>query len=161
MNRKCPHGVRWYHASIKCFNCTLEVLQEEELHKKEKDMINTISESQTPTNFPVQGTSPNVWFFLTQKDAVPPYQAYDNNTGYDLTATDTFTIKPQTLAIIPTGVVFDILKGYYGQIHPKSGLALKNDLTTDGGVIDTGYKSKVKVLIRNYSKIQPIIIQKG
>src|SRR4051812_7790747 len=71
------------------------------------------------------------------------------------------TIEPQTLAVIPIGVAFDIPKGLYGQILPKSGLAMKKELTTDGGVIDPGFKSEVKVLLRNCSKIRPITIQKG
>src|SRR3982751_3666640 len=92
---------------------------------------------------------------------MPPYQAYEDDAGYDLTATETFEIRPQTLAVIPTGVAFDIPKGYYGQIHPKSGLALKKDLTTDGGVIDAGYKSEVKVLLRNCSKTRTVTIPQG
>ena len=89
-----PHGIRWYHASTKCFNCTLDILKEEKQLKKEKDMINMISEdrSLTPPGPAAQGSSPNVYFFLTQKDTTPPYQAYEDDTGYDLITIDTIII---------------------------------------------------------------------
>jgi deoxyuridine 5'-triphosphate nucleotidohydrolase len=165
INGICPHGIRWYHASTECINCSIKALQDEERQKMEaQPTIYVISDTRPPSpeapSFN-QDDSPRVRFFLTKKDAVPPFRAYEDDAGYDLTATEKFVIEPQTLAVVPTGVAFDIPRGFYGQIHPKSGLASKEELTTDGGVIDAGYKSEVKVLLRNCSKIRNVTIQKG
>ena len=97
-------------------------------------MINVVENSLPPP--PDQEAPPQVRFYLTHKDAVAPFRAYEDDAGYDLTSLINITIEPQTLAVVPIGVAFDIPKGLYGQILPKSGLALKKELTTDGGIID-------------------------
>ena len=44
-----------------------------------------------------------------------------------------------------------IPKGYYGEICPRSGLALKNGVVAFNGTIDSGYLGVVYVLLFNFS----------
>ena len=42
--------------------------------------------------------------------------------------------------------------GYYGRIAPRSGLAVKNGIDVMAGVVDSGYRGEVKVLLINLTK---------
>lgn len=55
--------------------------------------------------------------------------------------------------MIPTGLYFEIPKGYEVQIRPRSGLAAKEGLTVLNapGTIDSDYRGEVKVILYNTS----------
>ncbi len=57
--------------------------------------------------------------------------------------------------MVPTGLKFDIPKGYSVRIHPRSGLSLKSGLilANSEGVIDSDYTDEVFVLIWNISDV--------
>ena len=44
-----------------------------------------------------------------------------------------------------------IPKGYYGEISPRSGIALKNGVVAFNGTVDSGYLGVVYVLLFNFS----------
>jgi len=54
-------------------------------------------------------------------------------------------------AIIPTGLILDIPKGYSVRIHPRSGLAIKHGIIISNceGVIDSDYVDELMILITN------------
>lgn len=56
-------------------------------------------------------------------------------------------------AIIPTGIVFDIPRGYSVRIHPRSGLSIKKGFIVANceGVIDSDYFHEIKALMVNNS----------
>ena len=76
-------------------------------------------------------------------------------------------------ALIPTGIILDIPKGYSVRIHPRSGNALKRgiSLTNSEGIIDSDYRGYVMVLlmnmnssvfnIRNGERIAQLLIEKN
>ena len=43
----------------------------------------------------------------------------------------------------------EIPQGFYGRIAPRSGLACKNGIDVMAGVIDSGYRGEIKVLLIN------------
>jgi len=102
-------------------------------------------------------------------EAKLPTRAHDGDAGLDLYAIDYHSIAPYQQALIGTGIKIVIPFGYAGLIWDKSGLATQG-LTTLGGVIDTGYRGEIKVVLKNLSedicniipgqKIAQIIIQK-
>ena len=56
--------------------------------------------------------------------------------------------------LIPTGLFFELPKGYELQIRPRSGLAYKHGVTVlnSPGTVDNGYRGEIKVLLINLSK---------
>ena len=101
-----------------------------------------------------------VEYLLLSKNAAPPSQAYEGDAGYDLAATETIVIQPRTLAIVPSGIAFNIPPGYYGQILSRSGLVIAG-LEAKGGVIDPSYKAEVKMMLYNRNEGNPITITTG
>ena len=63
-------------------------------------------------------------------------------------------IEPGASALIPTGLRFAIPAGYEIQIRPRSGLALKNQVTVlnSPGTIDADYRGEVGVILINHGK---------
>lgn len=75
-----------------------------------------------------------------------------SDAGYDLFALHDVSINPQTRELIDTGVRVEISPGYYGRVAPRSGLALKEWLDIGGGVIDSGYRNSIGVILINNSQ---------
>ena len=78
-----------------------------------------------------------------------PTRANDSDAGYDLYSTESLPITPSSRQAICTGICVEIPKGYYGRIAPRSGLALKAGVDVLGGVIDSGYRDEIKVILIN------------
>ena len=62
-------------------------------------------------------------------------------------------VNPDERVLIPTGLVFDIPKGYSVRLYPRSSLALKQGLTlaNNVGIIDWDYVEPVFAMIVNIS----------
>ena len=79
---------------------------------------------------------------LSEKAKVPS-QATFSDAGYDLFATDTYTLKPGERKLYKTNISTAIPHGYYGRIAPRSGLAYKHGIDVLAGVIDSGYRGDI------------------
>jgi dUTP pyrophosphatase len=87
-----------------------------------------------------------------------PAPAYETEgaAGVDLIAalpdTEPLLIAPRGWAAIPTGLVFEIPRGYQGEVRPRSGLALRHAVTVLNapGTIDSDYRGEVRVLLVNF-----------
>ncbi len=82
-------------------------------------------------------------------EAKIPSRANDNDAGYDLYSTESTPLTPLSRQSICTGICVEIPKGYYGRVAPRSGLALKAGIDVLGGVIDSGYRDEIKVILIN------------
>ena len=82
-------------------------------------------------------------------DARLPEYAHPGDAGMDLFSVETCVIAPGTRKLIGTGVAMKIPSGYVGLIWDKSGLAYKKGMTMLGGVIDSGYRGEIKVVMQN------------
>ena len=80
-----------------------------------------------------------------------PLKMYLDSAGYDLFASVSFCILKWSRASINTGIRLQIPKGFYGEIKPRSGLALKNGLFAFNGTVDAGYTGFVYVILFNNS----------
>ncbi len=71
-------------------------------------------------------------------------------------------IEPGASALIPTGLRFAIPAGFEIQVRPRSGLALKNQITVlnTPGTIDADYRGEVGVILINHGK-NPFIVTPG
>ncbi len=91
--------------------------------------------------------------FNKEADCVIPQYATLDSSGMDLasSSSDTIIIKSGQFTLIPTNLIFEIPRGYEGQVRPRSGLALKHGITVlnSPGTIDSDYRGEVKVLLIN------------
>ena len=81
--------------------------------------------------------------------AVCPSRNTETDAGYDLYSTTSYSINPLERKLVSTGIKIHIPEGYYGRIAPRSGLAVKKGLDVMAGVIDSGYRGEIKVLLVN------------
>ncbi|SHE67112.1 deoxyuridine 5'-triphosphate nucleotidohydrolase [Seinonella peptonophila] len=83
------------------------------------------------------------------------------SAGFDLSAAidELMVIKPGETRLVPTGLAFEITGGYEIQIRPRSGLALKNQVTVlnSPGTIDCDFRGEVGVILTNLGKSSFII----
>jgi dUTP pyrophosphatase len=73
--------------------------------------------------------------------------------SFDENNTPQVTIPSYFRVLIPTGLVFDIPKGYSIRIHPRSGLSFKQGivLANSEGVIDSDYIHECFIMVKNDS----------
>lgn len=94
----------------------------------------------------------------------PPVYATANAAGADVKAhlLEPLVLAPGSSALIPTGLRFEIPHGYEIQVRPRSGLALKNQVTVlnTPGTIDADYRGEVGVILMNHGK-QDFIVTPG
>lgn len=86
---------------------------------------------------------------LLNKMAKVPYRAHPNDAGADLFSIEHCVISPGERRPISTGISLEIPEGYYGRIAPRSGLAAKNGIDVLAGVVDSGYRGDIKVVLLN------------
>jgi dUTP pyrophosphatase len=95
--------------------------------------------------------------FVVCNEAIPlPLYASSGASGADVYANleMNLVIKSRESALIPTGLFFEIPEGYEIQVRPRSGLALKNQITVlnTPGTIDSDYRGELKVILINHGK---------
>jgi dUTP pyrophosphatase len=97
--------------------------------------------------------------------ALPAYQS-DDAAGLDLAAAvpeeQPLTLAPGTRALVPTGLVLELPRGFEGQVRPRSGLAMRHGVTVlnSPGTIDADYRGEVQVLLVNLGDA-PFSIARG
>ena len=77
-----------------------------------------------------------------------PSKAYDNDAGFDLYAAEDFVVPAGGSYTTDTGVHMAIPEGYCGLIVSKSGLNVKNGLTSTG-LVDAGYVGSIRIKLYN------------
>ena len=92
-----------------------------------------------------------------------PSYAHPGDAGLDLAAARAVTLKPGQRALVPTGVAVAIPPGYAGLILPRSGRAFKEGmaLANSPGLIDSGYRGELKVVLVNLDFEEPIYVDRG
>ncbi len=83
------------------------------------------------------------------EDAIIPSKNSFTDAGYDLYALNGDTIKPAERKLVGTGISLAINEKNYGRIAPRSGLAFKHGIDVLAGVIDSGYRGEICVLLIN------------
>jgi dUTP pyrophosphatase len=89
-----------------------------------------------------------------------PERAYPDDAGLDLCADERLMLAPGARGLVGTGIAVAIAPGKVGLIWPRSGLAISAGLDTGAGVIDSGYRGEVKVLLFNHGT-NPAWIEPG
>jgi dUTP pyrophosphatase len=94
-----------------------------------------------------------------QRDAKIPRYGHKGDAGLDLFSSVDVILEKGKLQAIPTGVKVAIPDGYAGLIWDKSGTSLKG-VHRLAGVIDSGYRGEVKVVMINLGD-RPFVIDRG
>src|SRR5512141_102032 len=81
-----------------------------------------------------------------------PSYAHEGDAGIDLRSSVEYSLKPHETYAVPTGIKMAIPEGYVGLVWDKSGYAVKNSIKTMAGVIDSGYRGEIKVVMINLGK---------
>ena len=97
---------------------------------------------------------------ITLVSSIPRFPLPERKTtgaaGADLQAAITapITIEPGESERIPSGVAIALPEGYEAQIRPRSGLALKHQITVlnSPGTIDSDYRGEISVILINHGK---------
>jgi dUTP pyrophosphatase len=82
--------------------------------------------------------------------AIMPTRAHETDAGLDLYARDTQIVPAKESAVFDTGVHIELPEGTAGFVMSKSGLNVKNGLTSEG-VVDVGYTGSIVVKLYNNS----------
>lgn len=95
-------------------------------------------------------------------DAVVPRYAHGGSFG-DLAA-DLYSVADAELApgastLVATGLAIGFPEGYGALVEDRSGLAVRG-ITTLAGVIDTGYRGELKVVLLN-TTMEPVSLPSG
>jgi dUTP pyrophosphatase len=94
----------------------------------------------------------------------PPSYATDGDAGADLRAREGAVLAAGGgRALIPTGVAVALPPGTAGFIQPRSGLALRHGVTclNSPGLIDSGYRDELKVVLVNLDPIEDFTVERG
>ena len=104
-----------------------------------------------------------VEFQRLSDQAREPERANEHDAGWDLRAAEAATILPGERASVGTGVAVAIPAGYAGLVLPRSGLAARHGiaLVNAPGLIDSGYRGEVRILLLNTDRAESFVIAPG
>lgn len=96
-------------------------------------------------------------------EAIVPERAYAGDAGLDLAACQRVELGPGERAVVHTGLAVAIPEGYAGFVQPRSGLADRHGISivNSPGLIDSGYRGEVKVILLNTDRSEPFVVEYG
>ncbi|MDH3190099.1 MAG: dUTP diphosphatase [Acidimicrobiia bacterium] len=93
-----------------------------------------------------------VTFKRIDRELPIPRVAHIGDAAVDLHTRIDFDLKPGQRLTVPTGLAVAIPDGYAGLVMPRSGHARDHGIgvVNSPGVIDSGYRGEISVLLINY-----------
>lgn len=81
-------------------------------------------------------------------------KAHHGDAGFDLYSGENYNIVlgPGERCKFQTGIAIELPLGYMALVQGKSGLAMKEGITTIGNVIDSGYRGQIHAILLNTSQ---------
>lgn len=96
---------------------------------------------------------------LLENHATLPTRAHPGDAGLDLYALESFEVGPQRGHVARTGVAIALPEGHVGLVADRSSMA-KRGVKTAGGVIDSGYRGELHIVLWNLG-LEPARVEKG
>lgn len=86
--------------------------------------------------------------------AIIPQYEHPNDSGLDLISIEELEIPAGESRLIHTGISIELPQGTEAQVRPRSGLALKHQITVlnTPGTVDEGYRGEIGVILINHGK---------
>jgi len=100
----------------------------------------------------IKAKNMKIYFQKIDPSAKLPSYAYEGDAGMDLFSCHDVEIKPDTREIIATGLKVAVPNGHAGFVWDKSGISIKNHVTTLAGVIDSNYRGELHVALTNLGR---------
>jgi dUTP pyrophosphatase len=102
-------------------------------------------------------------FVKLHEKATLPTRAHDNDAGLDLYASESALLAPGARVSVGTGLAVQIPDWMGGLVLPRSGMALKHGVTlvNSPGLIDSGYRGELRVLLLNTDQTLDFQISPG
>lgn len=96
-------------------------------------------------------------------EAVLPSRAHAGDAGLDLYACEAAHIGPGERWSVGTGIAVEVPEGHAGLVLPRSGLAREHGiaLVNAPGLIDSGYRGEVRVLLLNTDPAETFKVAPG
>jgi dUTP pyrophosphatase len=92
-----------------------------------------------------------------------PRRAQVGDAGLDLVAAEDVTLEPGQRAAVATGIALALPQGYAGFVLARSGRALHEGLALANapGLIDSGYRGEIRVIVVNLDPRGRIRVARG
>jgi len=94
--------------------------------------------------------------FINNSSNPDPEFALEGDSGFDLRAnlSKDVTINQGSVALIPTGLYFEVEKGFEIQIRTRSGIAAKTHMwvLNSPGTIDSQYRGEIMIILANFDE---------
>ncbi len=86
--------------------------------------------------------------------AIIPNYEHPNDSGLDLVSIEEIDIPAGETRLVHTGISIELPPRTEAQIRPRSGLALKHQITVlnTPGTVDEGYRGEIGVILINHGK---------
>jgi dUTP pyrophosphatase len=123
-----------------------------------------VPEIPSPEPRPQEMAPIEIPFVRLSDDASMPGYARPGDAGADLVASEAAFLPPGGgRALVSTGLAVAIPEGFAGFVQPRSGLALRHGVTclNTPGLIDSGYRGELKVLLVNTDPETAFEVNKG
>jgi dUTP pyrophosphatase len=98
-----------------------------------------------------------------KEGATLPTRAHEGDAGLDLYACEAAHLGPGERWSVGTGIAVEVPEGHAGLVLPRSGLAREHgiSLVNSPGLIDSGYRGEVSVLLLNTDPAEVFRIEPG
>ena len=93
-----------------------------------------------------------VQYYSHDDEFTLPTIAYGDDAGYDLYSAETVTILPQSCEGVNCKFNMAIPRGYFGKVYSRSSLVKHHIITAEAGVIDSGFRGELFVVLFNHGK---------
>lgn len=105
----------------------------------------------------------NLCFRRLNEAARAPTVAHAGDAGYDLYACEAAVVWPGQRTSVGTAIAISVPPGYAGLVLPRSGLAHRHGiaLANAPGLIDSGYRGEVRVLLLNTDHNERFDVEPG
>lgn len=78
-----------------------------------------------------------------------PKREHEADAGFDLKCSRHTAVQAGAKAQIPTNIILDLPKEYFGQLVPRSSTFFRKGLLVHTGTLDAGFRGEVMILVWN------------
>ncbi len=102
---------------------------------------------------------PSIKVYKTNKDAIIPSKAFEEDAGYDLTIISKIKDFNSKTSLYDTGIKIEVDEGYYTEIVPRSSISKFGYILSNSvGIIDNHYRGNLMVALTKIADDAPDIV---